>query len=128
MSRTSSGGKTELEVPQIVLSDKKGEHRGVQGSYCWDGIAVDYQAPSTRTDLHKKLPVEKEARFTFRMVGYAKPEKFHVALFSKDKLMLSRSVKREMKLEVPKGTYVLGVQASWAGKGDLSNLFLVEVL
>ena len=123
-----TGSPTKTGVPQIVLLDEKGkEHHGVQGSYCWDGAAIDYDHPSRRTDIREKLVVQRGASTAFTLVGHTKPEKFQVTIFSGNKMISTTTVNRELKLELPKGTYFVGVSTGWKGN-DVSNIFLVEVL
>lgn len=115
-------------IPQIVLMDEKGEHRGVQGSYCWDGICVDYVKPSSRTDIREKLSIRRDATIAFKVVDNISSEKLHVTIFSGDNIVLHEAIETEMKVQVPRGTYLLNVKATWEGQGDVSNVFLVEVL
>ena len=115
-------------IPQIVLIDEKGEHRGVQGSYCWDGICVDYVMPSSRVDIREKLSIRRDATISFKVVDHVYSEKFHVTIFSREKIVLHEAVKTEMKVQVPRGTYFLNAKATWEGQGDVSNVFMVDVL
>jgi hypothetical protein len=115
-------------VPQIVLIDDKGEHFGVQGSYCWSGVCVDYALPSKRVDFGEKLSLRKGATVDFKVVGAVVPWQLHVTLFSGDKIVLHKAMNKRMKIEVSRGTYFLNVKATWPEKGDASNVFLIEVL
>ena len=99
-------------VPQIVLIDEDGEHRGVQGSYCWGEICVDYVMPSMRTDIPEKLSLRKGASISFKVVDHAYSEKFHVTIFSREKIVLHEDKKTEMKVQVPMGTYFLNAKAT----------------
>ena len=115
-------------VPHIVLIDEKGEHEGVQGSYCWGDICVDYAKPSSRTkDIHEQLSIPRGAKITFKVVDYVSPKQLHVTIFSGDKIVLHEAVKMKMKIKVAKGTYFLNVKATWEGQGDVSNVFLINV-
>lgn len=115
-------------VPQIVLIDEDGEHRGVQGSYCWGEICVDYVMPSMRTDIPEKLSLRKGASISFKVVDDISYENFHVTIFSKEKIVQHEAVEKEMKVQVPAGTYFLNVKATWEGQGDASNVFMVDVM
>ena len=115
-------------VPQIVLIDEDGEHRGVQGSYCWGEICVDYVMPSMRTDIPEKLSLRRGASISFKVVDHVYSEKFHVTIFSREKIVLHEAIKTEMKVQVPMGTYFLNAKATWDGQGDVSNVFMVDVL
>lgn len=118
----------ESGVPQIVLIDEDGEHRGVQGSYCWGEICVDYVMPSMRTDIPEKLSLRMGASISFKVVDDISYENFHVTIFSKEKIVQHEAVEKEMKVQVPVGTYFLNVKATWDGKGDTSNVFMVDVM
>lgn len=115
-------------VPQIVLLDDKGEHSGVQGSYCWDGICVDYAKPSSRVDFREKLSIRKDATIAFKVISNISPDQVYVTMFSGDKILLHKAVNKQMKVQVSKGTYFLNVSATWKGQGDVSNVFFIEVL
>jgi hypothetical protein len=115
-------------VPQILLVDDKGEHRGVQGSYCWDGICVDYAIPSSRVDFREKLSIRKDATIAFKVIHHERPKQLHVTIFSRDKIVFHEAVNKQMKVQVSKGTYFLNVKATWEGQGDASNVFFIEVL
>lgn len=116
-------------VPQIVLLDDKGdEHRGVQGSYCWDGICVDYAKPSSRVDFREKLFIRKDATIAFKVMSTISPDQVYVTMFFGDKILLHKAVNKQMKVQVSKGTYFLNVNATWKGQGDVSNVFFIEVL
>ena len=115
-------------VPQIVLIDDKGEHRGVQGSYCWAGICVDYAMPSRRVDFHEKLPIRKDATIAFKVTHPIGPGQLYVTIFSEDKIVLHKAVDKQMKVQVSRGTYSLNVKATWNGQGDASNVFFIEIL
>lgn len=123
MKRTDESG-----VPQIVLIDDKGEHRGLQGSYCWDGICVDYAMPSKRVDFKEKLFIQKDATVAFKTTHPIGPGQLYVTIFSGDKIVLHQAVDKQIKVEIPTGTYFLNVKASWNGQGDASNVFFIEVL
>ena len=114
-------------VPQIVLIGDTGEHFGSQGSYCWNGVCVDYILPSMRVDLGEKLSLQKGMIVYFKVVGAVDPDQLHVTMFSKDKIVLNKAVDKRLKIEVSKGTYFLNVKATWLGKGDASNVFLIQV-
>jgi hypothetical protein len=115
-------------VPQVVLIDDKGEHRGVQGSYCWDGICVDYAMPSSRVDFREKLSIRKDATISFKVTRSIGLGQLYVTIFSADKIVLHNAIDKQMKVQIPRGTYFLNVKATWNGKGDVSNVFLIEVL
>jgi hypothetical protein len=117
------------DIPQILLIDENGEHRGVQGSYCWGEICVDYTMPSMRTDIHEKLALRKGASISFKVIEDNTYENFHVTIFSKEKIVLHEAIKSEMKLQIPTGTYFLNAKATWEGQGnDVSNVFMVDVM
>lgn len=115
-------------IPQIVLIDEKGEHRGIQSSYSWNGISVDYVMPSSRKEILDKLSIQKDTTISFKVVGHTRSEKLHVTLFSGPNIVLHKAIETEMKVQVPKGTYHLNIMATWQGQGDVSNVFLIEVL
>jgi hypothetical protein len=115
-------------VPQIVLIYDGGEHFGVQGSYCWSGVCVDYTLPSKRVDFVDKLSFKKGVTVDFKVVGAVVPDQLHVTVFSGDKIVLHKAVYQRLKIEISKGTYFLNVKATWSEKGDASNVFLIEVL
>jgi hypothetical protein len=116
-------------IPQIILIDKKGKHRGIQGSYCWNGICVDYEKPSSRIkDIQEQLSIPKDSTITFEVVDHIKPEQLHVSVFSDDQIVLHEAVKMKMKIKISRGTYFFNLKATWEGKGDVSNVFLVKVL
>ena len=103
------------------------EHRGAQGSYCWGEICVDYAMPSMRTDIDERLSIPWGATISFKVLDNVSYENFHVTIFSKEKIVQDGAAKKEMKIQVPAGTYYLNVKATWEGKGDTSNVFLVDV-
>ena len=115
-------------VPQIVLIDDKGEHCGVQGSYCWDGICVDYAMPSSRVDFREKLSIRKDATIAFKVTHPIGPGQLYVTIFSGDRIVLHKAVDKQMKVQVSRGTYSLNVKATWNGQGDASNVFFIEIL
>lgn len=115
-------------VPQIVLIIEKEEHRGVQGSYCWGEICVDYAMPSMRTDFSERLSILGGATISFKVLDNISYENFHVTIFSKEKIVQHGAVKQKMKVQVPAGTYYFNVKATWEGKGDTSNVFMVDVM
>ncbi len=115
-------------IPQVVLIDENGEHRGVQGSYCWGEICVDYVMPSNRNDIHEMLSIQRDATISFKVVDHVYSEKFHVTIFSKEKIVLHEAIKTEMKVQIPTGTYFLNAKATWEGQGDVSNVFMVDVM
>ncbi|MFW9798330.1 MAG: hypothetical protein ACFFE2_14925, partial [Candidatus Thorarchaeota archaeon] len=108
--------------------DEEGEHRGVQGSYSWNGISVDYVMPSSRKDIQEKLSIRQDTTISFRVIGHIRSEKLHVTLFSGMNIILHEAIETEMKVQVPKGTYHLNIMATWEGQGDVSNVFLIEVV
>jgi hypothetical protein len=120
--------KERPTIPRIILIDGKVEHQGVIGSHCWDGICVDYTKPSDRVDYPEKVFIQKDANITFKVLNNIDPDQLHVTIFSGDKIMLHRTIDKQMKMRVPKGTYFLNVKATWKEKGDVSNVFSVEVL
>lgn len=127
-STPGSSGATKKGVPQVLLIDEKGENSGVQGSYCWGEICVDYAIPSSRTDFREKLTIKRGSTINFRVVGYSYSDNFHVTIFSKEKIVLHTAVKKGLRLQILKGTYYLNAKATWERKGDVSNVFLIEVL
>ena len=120
--------KEKQAIPRIVLIDGNIEHQGVIGSYCWDGICVDYVKPSDREDYPEKIFIKKDATITFKVFSNINPDQLHVTIFSEDKIILHQTVDMQMKMGFPKGTYYLNIKATWKGKGDVSNVFLVEIL
>jgi hypothetical protein len=104
------------------------EYRGVQGSYCWGEICVDYAMPSMRKDINEKLSIPEGATISFEVLDNISYENFHVTIFSKEKIVQDGAVKKEMKIQVPAGTYFFNVKATWEGKGDTSNVFQVDVM
>lgn len=115
-------------VPQVVLMDEKGEHRGVQGSYSWGEISVDYVMPSQRTDYTETLSIRKDATIAFKVEGHAYAGVFHVTIFSREGIVLHEAIKKDMKVQLSGGTYFLNAKATWEGRGDVSNVFKVDVL
>jgi len=117
------------KIPQIILIDEKGEHLGVQGSYCWNGICIDYVKPSSRDkDIHEQLSLPKGTTITFRVLDHISPDNLHVTFFSGDQIVLHEEVKVKMKIKLSRGIYFLNVKATWEGEGDVSNVFLVKIL
>lgn len=115
-------------VPQVVLMDEKGEHRGVQGSYSWGEISVDYVMPSQRTDYTDTLPISRDATIAFKVEGHAYAGVFHVTVFSSEGIVLHEAVEKDMKVKLPVGKYFLNAKATWKGRGDVSNVFKVDII
>jgi hypothetical protein len=119
--------KEKQAIPQIVLIDGDTEYPGVMGSYCWDGICVDYAKPSDRQDFSEKIFIKKDASITFKVFGDINPDQLHLTIFAGDRIMSHQTINTHMKMSVPKGEYFLNLKATWKGKGDVSNVFLVEI-
>jgi hypothetical protein len=109
------------------LSDQNGEHYGSLGSYCWNGICVDYAPPFKRTDLNYELIIKRGTSVNFDVRGYIKPNKYRISIFSGDTIISETNVEKEIKLEIPEGKYVLGVKADWTRKGDISYVFPIVI-
>lgn len=116
-------------LPQIVLIDEKREHQGIQGSYCWGDICVDYAIPSSRTkDFQEQLSILKGATISFKVLNHISPDQLHVTIFHGNKIVLHEALKTKLQIKIPKGIYFLNVKATWTGQGDVSNVFLIEVV
>ena len=115
-------------VPQITLIDNKGEHRGVQGSYCWNGICIDYTMPSNRVDFHEKLLIPKDTTIAFNVAHPIGLGQLHITIFLGNKIVLHKPVNKHMKVQIPTGEYFLNAKATWKGQGDSSNVFLIKVV
>ena len=84
--------------------------------------------PSMRTDISEKLSIPKGATISFKVVDDVSYEDFYVTIFSREKIVQHEAVGAEMKVQVPRGTYFLNAKATWEGQGDVSNVFMVDVL
>jgi hypothetical protein len=119
-------------VPEIILSDEKGMvHRGLLGSYCWNGICEDRQLPSNNTKS-PKIQLQSHSMITFDIKGNMRAEKLHATIFDGQNFPLHTRLDHEiienkLSLDVSPGDYILTVMASWQGKGDVSYAFPIEV-
>jgi hypothetical protein len=117
------------QPPQIAMSSAGKQYFGAQGSYCWGslgrGQCADYISPSNRTDLLPPVSIPANGTVRFDVKGYFGPSSFHVILFKEKSFigLLSQDTSGAINLNVPKGTYVLWVSASWTNGGDTSNVF-----
>jgi hypothetical protein len=115
-------------IPQILLIDSAGEHKGLQGSYCWNGICVDYAHPSKRTDFHEKIVIKNGSAISFKIVDFATPPDFRMTFFSENNIVLDQSASHDQRIDLAPGNYFLSVAAYWKGQGDVSNVFLIQVV
>ena len=117
----------QINVPQIMLIDERTEHKGLQGSYCWGEVCVDYTHPSKRQDFKEKIQLQKNSTITFRIIHPTKPDQLHATIFSQDQIVTNEAIERHLKIHLSKGTYFLNIKSSWNMLGDTSNVFLIEV-
>ena len=115
-------------IPQILLIDANGEHKGIQGSYCWNGICVDYSHPSKRTDFPEKIVIKNGSIINFRIRDFVTPSEFRMTFFSDHNIVLDQSVSQDQRISLAPGVYFLNVAAYWKGQGDVSNVFLIQVV
>jgi hypothetical protein len=119
--------ENQVKVPQIILIYEKTEHKGLQGSYCWGEICVDYTHPSKRLDFKEKIQIQKNSTITFKINHPTKPDQLHLTIFSQDQLVSYEAIEKHLRIQLSKGTYFLSFKASWNILGDASNVFLIEV-
>lgn len=112
-----------------MLIDAKGEHGGIQGSYCWNGICTDYAHPSKRTEFPEKIAIKNGSVINFKIINFATlPEEFRMTFFSDNIIVLDQPASSDQKINLSPGNYFLSVAAYWKGQGDVSNVFLIQVL
>ncbi len=118
-------------LPQIVLRYGGASYEGLQGSYCWGEVCVDYVPLELRENLDSVTSIEvtNGSQVNFAIRGYEEPEKYHVRIYSltQETYVWNREVEGALTLDLPSGTYFLTVSASWISGGDASNIFKLEV-
>ena len=95
-----SSNDSPSKIPQILLVVGNVEHRGIQGSYCWNGICIDYARPSQRTEFLEKIMIQNDSIIKFKITDNVAPSEFHVTFFSwrqKSKRRVSASAGNENK-------------------------------
>lgn len=116
-------------IPQILLIDSAGgEHKGIQGSYCWNGICVDYAHPSKRTDLPEKIVIKNGSVINFKITDVTTPPELRMTFFSGNNIVLDQPASHDQRINLAPGNYFLSVAAYWKRQGDVSNVFLIQVV
>jgi hypothetical protein len=120
----------ENGIPRIILSIDNSIYEGQLGSYCWNSICVTKAVPrfgDFETDKKIQLPENKTIKFSLK--NFANPESFHTTVYSKDNnIVLDTDIKNQLDLKLPKGVYIVNVMATWMYKGDVSYIFLIDVI
>jgi hypothetical protein len=116
-------------IPQILLIDSGGgEHKGLQGSYCWNGICVDFAHPSKRTDFPEKIAIKNGSVMNFKIMDdVTTPPELRMTFFSGNNIVLDQPASPDQRINLAPGNYFLNVAAYWKGQGDVSNVFLIQV-
>lgn len=67
---------------------------------------------------------------TFFMIdGFEEPDTYHVSIYSasQDAYVFSGQIDGLLTIDLPAGTYLLTVSASWGSGADISNMFKLSV-
>ena len=114
-----------------MLIDSAGdEHKGIQGSYCWNGACVDYAHPSKRTDFPEKIVIKNGSVINFKIMDdvTTHPDEIRMTFFSDNNIALDQPASHDQRISLAPSNYFLSVAAYWKGQGDVSNVFLIQVV
>ena len=129
-------------LPQIVLLQggpaSMARHQGLQGSYCWGvnpgeaALCVDFAPPGAREEEFNSLgsiDVENGSEINFMIDGFEEPDTYFVSIYSasQDARVFNGQIDGLLTIDLPPGTYLLTVSASWTSGGDISNIFKLSV-
>ena len=128
-------------LPQIVLLQggpaSIARHQGLQGSYCWGvnpgepALCVDFAPPGAREEFNSlsSIDIENGSEINFMIDGYEEADTYHVSIYSnsQDAYVFSGQIDGLLTIDLPPGTYLLTVSASWTSGGDISNIFKLSV-
>jgi hypothetical protein len=115
-------------IPKILLHNEEGKHEGEIGSYCWNGICVDKGLPKNKPPK-EKIRKRRDSEVSFDVEGHSTPSNFSVTIFSEDnKIVLTRTIEKKLKLNLPAGDYLVNVMARWLAGEDVSYSFFVEII
>jgi len=61
--------------------------------------------------------------------GFEEPDTYFVSIYSasQDARVFNGQIDGLITIDLPRGTYLLTVSASWASGGDISNIFKLSV-
>jgi len=131
-------------LPQIVLLQggpaSIARHQGLQGGYCWrvnpeePALCADSPPPEfvwreEEFNSLSSIDVENGSEIFFMIDGHEEPDTYHVSIYSnsQDAYVFSGQIDGLLTIDLPPGTYLLTVSASWASGGDISNIFKLSV-
>ncbi len=118
----------ESDIPEIFLSIKDIDYKGVLGSYCWNNICTTKTMPSNLKNDVNKIRLQRNDLVDIGVKNFTNPEKFHVTVFlNGGEIVMDKDTGNNFNVDLQDGLYVLNVLASWMYKGDVSYLFMVEI-
>jgi len=131
-------------LPQIVLLQggpaSIARHQGLQGSYCWrvnpeepalcaDSPPAEFVWQEEEFNSISSIDVENGSEIFFMIDGFEEPDTYHVSIYSasQDAYVFSGQIDGLLTIDLPPGTYLLTVSASWGSGADISNMFKLSV-
>lgn len=118
--------------PQLILLHSGEEHRGLQSTYCWGALCVDYVSVEMREDLAELSPLEviRGVRLSFIVEGHDPPERFFIQLYKVGERRWIDSIEvtnSSFIVDLDPGEYFLILSTAWETEGDTSNIFRITV-
>ena len=118
--------------PQLILLHSGEGYQGLQSTYCWGALCVDYVSVEMREDLAELSPIDvtKGARLSIRVEGHDPPERFFIQFYSVGEGSWIDSIEvnnRSFIVDLDPGEYFLILSTAWEMEGDTSNIFRITV-
>ena len=108
------------------------EYRGLQSTYCWGALCVDYVSVEMREDLAELSPLEviRGVRLSFIVEGHDPPERFLIQFYKVGERRWIDSIEvtnNSFIVDLDPGEYLLILSTAWEIEGDTSNIFRITV-
>jgi hypothetical protein len=120
------------QPPQLIVKYSSAEYQGLQSTYCWGALCVDYISVEMREDLAQLVPIDviRATRLSIGVEDHDLPERFFIQFYDVKEMSWLESISitnDSFIVDLEPGEYFLLLSTAWEMEGDTSNIFRLIV-
>ncbi len=120
------------QPPQLIVKYSSAEYQGLQSTYCWGALCVDYISVEMREDLAQLVPIDviRATRLSIGVEDHDLPERFFIQFYDVKEMSWLESISitnDSFIVDLDPGEYFLLLSTASEMEGDTSNIFRLIV-